>query len=233
MGSLSYIIPPPQCQSQWMKHNCILLHGRVDTYCQNSVEDPSPTLCVAVCRWHVVSWHSDSLPLTGNRLSPTLAQTLSHCHSPFVSPQNIPTHCIDWLFPFYYTTALWGQRAPTEVCPGVFSQSVFSYSSRTYGSRWTTSRHAATGGLGGLSFCPSSGGVWLRTARCHAGQDGSQQCSHEAQQPARAPAAASVPNNGQWWEPAVLWKHGLLSISKSEIRQSVCVYRRFHIDPTQ
>lgn len=71
-------------------------------------------------------------------------------------------------------------------------------SSRHDGSRWSTAGHAAAGGLGGFSLCPTFRSIRPRAARCHAGQDGAKQCSHEAQQPARAPTDAPVPNDAQW-----------------------------------
>lgn len=143
---------------------------------------------------------SDSLPVTGNVQSPTLAQSFSQCHSHILAVLKHPPVLYRWCFPLYYTIASWGQRISTEVQSEILLtlshllMCVCSF--RTNGSRWSTAGHAAAGGLGGFRFCPSSGSARSWAARCHAGQDGAKHYSHEAQQPTRAPTDAPIPNDG-------------------------------------
>ena len=163
-----------------------------------------------------MSWHRDSLPVTGSIESLTLAR-FSHCHSHILEALKlslVQNTCIFLLKSHYCITGTedfhrslsWGiSNCFSSTCVYVCVRACvflfvcfFFLSSRTDGSRWSAAGHAAAGGLGRFSLRPSSGSNGPWAARCYAGQDGAQRCTHETQQPARAPTDAPVPDDGQW-----------------------------------
>lgn len=170
----------------------------------NTFFSPSITVSLSLCQI-MVQWLTScdrkfSVTHTGTEF---LSLSFPHISRPQTSPVQHR-----WLSPLYYTIASWGQRTSTEVCPEAFlivsCLHLRVCSTRTDGSRWSTARHAAAaGGLGGFSLCSSFGSTRPWAARSHAGQDGAERCSHEAQQPTRPPTDAPFPNDGQWWEPSM------------------------------
>ena len=131
-------------------------------------------------------------------VSRTGTKSLPHIHSPQTSPCH---HTGGLFFLPYCPIASWLRRTSSELCSEAsLFVSCLPLCSRTPGSRWSTAGHAAAGGLGGFGLCPSSGSLRPWAARSHAGPDGAKRCTHEAQQPTRAPADAPVPDDCQRWE---------------------------------
>lgn len=139
------------------------------------------------------------MPVTyAQRLTPSVGKSPTHTLK--LPAVQHPQALHGLLFPLYHTIISLGSNTSTEFCPLAFLTisclPACARSSRTDGSRCSTTRHAAARGLGWFCLCPSSGSVRSWAARCHSRQDGSKSCTNEAQQPTSTDA--SVPNDGQW-----------------------------------